>query len=192
MCVLIFYIVKIRCDSPDIYPFWICSAFNPYCSIHMNWHDGPWFTVIMSFCFAEDTIFPYKYFTTNFIIIIYSWVVFMFSVKISSALPVVSNFVPVSYVGDVEQQIPSKYCCTWGGVKYWMVGRANGPSQVGSLGATEVAMSISAVQSIIIMTWCTCSSIAFTWGFLTLVGLRLMPYESHKASKWSLNSLPLS
>jgi hypothetical protein len=35
------------------------------------------------------------------------------------------------------------------------------------------------------------SSIAFACGFLTLVGLRLMPYESHKARKWRLNSLPL-
>ncbi len=42
------------------------------------------------------------------------------------------------------------------------------------------------------MTWCTLSSIAFAWGFLTLVGLCLMPYESHRASNWSLNSFLLS
>ncbi len=82
----------------------------------------------------------------------------MFSVKISLALTVVSNFAPVSYVGDVEQEhIPSKYCCTRGGFKYCMVGRANGlcalvRNVAMSLDATEVAISISAVQSIIIMT----------------------------------------
>ncbi len=57
------------------------------------------------------------YFTTNFVIIIYSWIVFTISVKISLVLPLVSNFVPVSYVGDVEEHIPSKYCCALGGFK---------------------------------------------------------------------------
>ncbi len=84
----------------------------------------------------------------------------MCSVKISLALPVVSNFVPVSYVGDVEQHIPSKYCCSWGGFEYHIVGKANGPlahaalvrNVAMSLGATELAISISAVWSIVIMT----------------------------------------
>ena len=158
--------------------------FNPDCAICMNWCDCPWITVILA----------YKYFTTNFVIIIYSWNVFTFSVKISLALPVVSNFVPVSFKGDVKQHILSKYCCTWGGFKYHMVGGAMAQATLVrnvtmSLGATELAISISAVRSIIILTWCTCSSITFAWGFLTLVGLCLMPYESHRTLKWSLNSV---
>jgi hypothetical protein len=35
------------------------------------------------------------------------------------------------------------------------------------------------------------SRIAFTCGFLTLVGLPFMPYVLHRAQKWSLNLLPL-
>jgi hypothetical protein len=46
-----------------------------------------------------------------------------------------------------------------------------------SLGATELAMSISAVRSIVEMTWCTHSSIAFAWGFLTLVGVQMMAWR---------------
>ena len=162
----------------------------------MNWRDCPWFTVIQAFCFVEDTIFPYKYFTTNYVIIIYSWIVFTLSIKISLALPVVSNFVPVSYVGDVEQHIPSKYCRAWGGFKYCMVGRANGPSRiglecgnvtgcywVGHIYFSSVEHRHNDMMHLLI---------AFTWGFLTLFGLRLMPYESHRASKWSSNSLLLS
>ena len=38
----------------------------------------------------------------------------------------------------------------------------------------------------------TLSSIAFACGFFIVVGLRLRPYESHRSSKFSLNSLPLS
>ena len=90
------------------------------------------FSEVPALCFAEDTIFPYKYFTTNFVIIIYSWIIFTLSIKISLVLPEVSNFVSVSYVGDVEQHISSKYCCAWGGFKYCVVGsRANGPCRIG-------------------------------------------------------------
>ena len=48
-----------------------------------------------------------------------------------------------------------------------------------SLGFTESAISISAVRSMFITTAWIRSSIAFACGFLTLVGLRFMPYESH-------------
>ena len=61
-----------------------------------------------------------------------------------------------------------------------------------SMGATELAMSISEVQAIAITTLCICSSIAFACGFLMLVGFCLTLYESHRASQLSLNSLPLS
>jgi len=61
-----------------------------------------------------------------------------------------------------------------------------------SSGVTQLAVSISAVRSICPRTWCTCSKIAFACGFLIVVGLCLIPYESHRYSKFSLNSLPLS
>ncbi len=57
---------------------------------------------------------------------------------------------------------------------------------------TDLTISISAVHSICPITWCTCSNIAFACGFLTVVGLCLTPYESHRCSKCNLNSLPLS
>eukprot|EP00804_Cyclotella_cryptica_P019183 CCRYP_006104-RA/>CCRYP_006104-RA protein AED:0.00 eAED:0.00 QI:62/1/1/1/0/0/2/91/45 len=45
-------------------------------------------------------------------------------------------------------------------------------------------MSISAVWSIDDINWCTRSRIAFACGFLTLmVGLLVIPYESHRALK---------
>ncbi len=61
-----------------------------------------------------------------------------------------------------------------------------------SLGVTELAISNSAVHSICPSTWCTCSNMPFACGFLTLVGKHLIPYNSHRFSKYSLNSLPLS
>ncbi len=50
-----------------------------------------------------------------------------------------------------------------------------------SLGFTELAITISVVRSMFITTAWIHSSIAFACGFLTLVGLRVMPYESHRA-----------
>ncbi len=61
-----------------------------------------------------------------------------------------------------------------------------------SLGATESAISISEVQTIVIITWKIRSRIAFACGFLMLVVLGFIPYDSHRVIKWSLNSLPLS
>ncbi len=61
-----------------------------------------------------------------------------------------------------------------------------------SLGATESAISISEVQTIVIITWWIRFSIAFARGCLMLVGLGFTPYDSHNEMKWSLNSLPLS
>ena len=55
-----------------------------------------------------------------------------------------------------------------------------------------MSMSSSIVQNMVIITWCSCSSIAFSCGFLKLLGLRLFSNYSHRASKWSWNSLPLS
>ncbi len=52
---------------------------------------------------------------TNFVIIIHALFIFTCSVKISLALPVISNFIPVSYLGYVEQHVAPKNCCTWWG-----------------------------------------------------------------------------
>ncbi len=57
-----------------------------------------------------------------------------------------------------------------------------------SLGETESAISSSKVRNIFHRTWCTRSYIAFACGFLTVVGLRFIPYESHRCSKCNLNS----
>ncbi len=61
------------------------------------------------------------------------------------------------------------------------------------LGVTEMVILISAVHSICLRTWCTCSNIAFACGFLIVVGLRLIliQHESNRYSKFNLNSLPL-
>ena len=45
-----------------------------------------------------------------------------------------------------------------------------------SLGATESAILISEVQTIVIITWWIRSRIAFACGFLMLVGLGFTPY----------------
>ncbi len=48
-----------------------------------------------------------------------------------------------------------------------------------SSGVTESAILISAVHNICPMTWWARSNIAFACGFLIVVGLRLISYESH-------------
>ena len=153
-------------------------------------------TVISAFCFAENTIFMHEYFLANFVIPIDTCLVFMSCVAISLALAIIPYFVPVSYERYVKEHVPSKDCCTWWGFLYRVIGRASGPCGIcekiaTSLSLTVSAMSISAVQSIPMIVWCTRSSIAFACGFLTLVSLRFNPYESHRVSKWSLNSLQL-
>jgi hypothetical protein len=60
-----------------------------------------------------------------------------------------------------------------------------------SLGVIESAISISAVHSICPMTLCTRSNMPLAHGFLTVVGLCLIPYDLHRYSKCSLSSLPL-
>ncbi len=52
-----------------------------------------------------------------------------------------------------------------------------------SLGATESAILISELQTIVITTWWIHSSIAFACGFLKLVDLGFTPYDSHRAKK---------
>ncbi len=49
-----------------------------------------------------------------------------------------------------------------------------------SLGATESALLISEVQTIVITTWWIRSSIAFACEFLMLVGLGFTPYDSNR------------
>ena len=57
----------------------------------------------------------------------------------------------------------------------------------------ESAMSNSEVRIMFpkTKTWSTCSQMTFACGFLIVVGLRFMPYESHNVSKCNLNSNPL-
>ncbi len=57
-----------------------------------------------------------------------------------------------------------------------------------SAGATDLGMFISECPR---TEWMR-SHMAFAWGFLILVDLRFMPYESHNVSKCNLNSDPLS
>ncbi len=89
------------------------------------------------------------------------------------------------------------YCCTWRSFNDFVIGRANGPCRLSrktsmSLWVTDLAISSSAVHNICARTWCTHSKITFACGFLTMVGLCLISYDSHRHSKFSLNSLPLS
>ncbi len=111
-------------------------------------------------------------------------------------LPSFSNFAPVSHKRNVEEHVPSKNGCTWGGFKYCVISRVDGPSVLSrktlmSSGVTELARSNSAVHSICPSTWCTRSNMPFACGLLTLVGLHLIPYDSYRYLKCSLNSLPL-
>ncbi len=61
-----------------------------------------------------------------------------------------------------------------------------------SSGVTESAVSNSAVRSIWPSTWCTHSNMPFACVFLTVLGLHVIPYDSHRYLKCSLNALPLS
>jgi hypothetical protein len=63
----------------------------------------------------------------NFVIIVDAFFVFVFCAKISLALPVISNFVPVVYEGYVKEHVPSKYLRAWGGFEDCVIGGANGP-----------------------------------------------------------------
>jgi len=63
-------------------------------------------------CFVEDTVFSYKYFITNFIIVVNPFVIFTRVTAISLALPVVSNLFPASYEQNVEEHVSSEYSCT--------------------------------------------------------------------------------
>jgi len=83
---------KERFYSPDIYTFRFGSTCNPDCSICVNYGDCPWFFLFMNLCFAEYTIFQYQYFSTNCVIIINSFLIFINCILISLALPVVSYF----------------------------------------------------------------------------------------------------
>ncbi len=61
-----------------------------------------------------------------------------------------------------------------------------------SAGSTDSAMSISEVRIIVPRTRWMHSHMTFAWGFLIVVGLCFMPYESHSVSKCNLNSDRLS
>ena len=55
----LFFAFKKDFDSPDIYCFQFGSGCYSDCSICMNCHDGPWFFLFRTFCFAKNAIFQY-------------------------------------------------------------------------------------------------------------------------------------
>jgi hypothetical protein len=116
-----------RDDSPDIKFFQLCSALNPDSSIRINCGDSPWLFAVWAFCFAEDTFLCQQNLIANFVIIINSLVFFACRIKIGLMLPVISNFVPVSYEQNAKEHVASKYCRSRGGFKDYVIGRANGP-----------------------------------------------------------------
>ncbi len=104
-----------RSYSPDIESFHLCSARNPDCSIYKNCPDSQWLFAVWVFCFAEDTVL----FHQNLIANLFGLV-----------LPIISNFIPVSYKWYVKKHVVSKYCCAWRGFKDCMIGRTNAPCRV--------------------------------------------------------------
>jgi hypothetical protein len=79
-----------------------------------------------------------------------------------------------------------------------VIGRENCPCHIVKKdidvigGIAESAISVLAVLSIYLRTWCMHSNMPFACGFLTIVGLNFIPYDLHRYSKYSLNSLPFS
>jgi hypothetical protein len=54
----------------------------------------------------------------------------MLIAMIGQWLPSFSNFVPVSHEQNVEERVSSKNGCTWGGFKYRVIGKADGPCHI--------------------------------------------------------------
>ena len=113
-----------------------------------------------------------------------------FTQVINLTLPIVSNFLPVSYGGNVEQHVLSKYCRSWIGfliLFVWSVERMAHDGVVRtasmSLGATESAISSSEVRINLVASVPEFHSLL---GYLMLVGLRFRPYDVHRSLKWSL------
>ncbi len=118
---------------------------------------------------------------TNFVIPIMAYVIFSLCVEDCLMLPVFSNFIPVSKEGYVEQHLGPII------VQYGKLSKMTHAAFVRNAAMSSVttvsAMSSSVVWSIIVISQFTLSNIAFTCGFLTLVGLCLIPYDSQRASK---------
>jgi len=49
------------------------------------------------------------------VIVVNTLIIFMVVTAISLALPIVSNFMPVSYEWNVKEHVSSEYSCTWWG-----------------------------------------------------------------------------
>ncbi len=163
----------------------------------MACRNSPWLLAIFRLCFNDDTLFLNKFFISSLVIVVYASNIFALVTMISQWLPVFSNFMPLSHKQNVKEHVSSKNSCTWWGFKYHVISRAIAHATLSrktltSSGVNEAATLFSAVQSICQITWCMHSSIAFTWGFLTIVGICFIPYDSHRCSKCRLNSLPFS
>jgi hypothetical protein len=63
----------------------------------MNCHDSPWLFAIWAFCFVEDTFFCQQNLIANFVIIINLLAILACRVKISLALPIISDLIKVGY-----------------------------------------------------------------------------------------------
>ncbi len=161
----------------------------------MNCCYSPWLIVLWALCFAEDSILYHQNSITNFVIVVDVLFIFAFCAKISLALPVISYYVPFGYEGYVKEHFLSKYCHAWGGFE--VISGANGPCRIvkediNVIGGYWIGhINFSCAQYLSKYLWCTHSNIAFVCGFLFVVGLRLILYESHRYSKFKLNSLPL-
>ncbi len=81
-------------------------------------------------CFVEDAIFGYKYFVTDFVVLVNLAGVLPSGITISQWLPVISNFRPVGHEWYVKEHILSEDGHTRLGFEYCMICGANGPSCV--------------------------------------------------------------
>ncbi len=69
----------------------------------MNCCDRPWLFAVCAFYFAEGTFLSQQYLIANFVIIVDMLAIYACCVKISLALPVISNLAPVGYEQNVEE-----------------------------------------------------------------------------------------
>ncbi len=148
-------------------------------------------------CFVEDTFVNHKYIITNFVIIVNTlafscWLPWLVSDCLLSPIlrQSATNGMSKS-MSCPKMAAPGEALSTvWWGER--MTYAALSRKTLMSSGVNELAISNSAVGRICPSTWCTHSNMPIACGFLTVVGLHLIPYDLHRYSKWSLNSLPLS
>ena len=172
----------IWCHSSNFWLFWAGSALVYNSTIYMYLCDSMR-AIIQSLSLSQIPIFMYKDFTSHYIIIVASLGIISCHIMISLLLALLPNFIPVSKEENIKH--------------HNMMGCAHCPRCICQeilviLCVTVSDMSSSEVHNIATITWCKCSSMAFTCGFLILVGFWIRPHVLHRSWKWHLNSLPLS